>query len=59
MGSWNKYYKISFWGAIATLLMQIMVTVAVDMHLAAMFTPIYPVWGIFLVVGWRKEHPRR
>ena len=59
MRSWNKYYKIAFWGAMATLLLQIVITVAVDPYLAAMFTPIYPVWGILLVVGWRKQHPRR
>jgi hypothetical protein len=59
MRNWNKYYKIAFFGAMATLLLQIVVSLAVDPYLAAMFTPFYPVWVMVLVVGWRKEHPRR
>lgn len=59
MQNWNKYYKIALWGAIANLLLQIIVSLAVNPYLAAVFTPFYPVWVILLVVGWRKEHPRR
>ena len=59
MRSWNKYYEIAFFGALATLLLQIVISLAVDSCLAAMFSPFYPVWIMVLVVGWRKEHPRR
>lgn len=59
MKSWNKYYKIAFWGAVLTLLLQIVLSIAVDPYLASVFAPFYAVWGIILVVGWRKEHPNR
>ncbi|MFT2011202.1 hypothetical protein ACMA1I_21205 [Pontibacter sp. 13R65] len=55
----NKYYTIGFAGAGLTLLVQLVVAFAIDPYLAAVFTPFYSVWIILLVVGWRKEHPRR
>ncbi|WP_018476281.1 hypothetical protein [Pontibacter roseus] len=59
MSTWNKYYKIAFFGFIANLLLQVIVSLAVDPYLAAVLSPFYPVWFILAVVGWRKEHPRR
>jgi hypothetical protein len=59
MQNWNKYYKIACCGAIINVLLQLIVSLVVDPYLAAAFTPLYPVWIILLVVGWRKEHPRR
>ncbi|WP_114782898.1 hypothetical protein [Botryobacter ruber] len=59
MKKWNKYYKIAFAGVLVNLLLQVVLSFAVDPYLAAVFTPFYPVWFILLVVGWRKEHPRR
>ncbi|WP_187262241.1 hypothetical protein [Pontibacter beigongshangensis] len=55
----NKYYKIAFIGAALNLLLQLIVAFAIDPPLAAVFTPFYPVWVMLVVVGWRKEHPRR
>jgi hypothetical protein len=58
MKNWNKYYKIAFWGALVTFLIQLMVSMAIDPYLVAVFSPFYAVWFIIAVVGWRKEHPR-
>lgn len=55
----NRYYKIAIIGAAATLLLQVILAFAVDPYLVSVLSPIYPVWVILFVVGWRKEHPRR
>lgn len=51
----NRYYTIALIGLVANVLLQL----AVDPYLALVLSPFYPVWFILLVVGWRKEHPRR
>ncbi|QCR23927.1 hypothetical protein [Pontibacter sp. SGAir0037] len=59
MKKWNSYFKVALYGAVATLALQVLVTFAVDPYLAAVFSPFYSVWIILVVVGWRKEHPRK
>jgi len=55
----NRYYTIGFIGLAASVLLQLVLFVAVDPYLASVVSPFYAVWFILLVVGWRKEHPRR
>ncbi|MBC5994054.1 hypothetical protein [Pontibacter cellulosilyticus] len=55
----NRYYKIAIIGAAITFLLQVILMFAVDPYLASVLSPLYPVWVIVFVVGWRKEHPRR
>ncbi|WP_299761991.1 hypothetical protein [uncultured Pontibacter sp.] len=55
----NTYYKIALIGIVLSLLLQLVLFFAVDPYLASVVSPFYPVWFILLVVGWRKEHPRR
>ncbi|PKV67303.1 hypothetical protein BD749_2445 [Pontibacter ramchanderi] len=59
MRNWNKYFRIAFWGAALTFVVQLIIAVAVDPYLSSALTPFYAVWGITAVVGWRHEHPRR
>jgi hypothetical protein len=55
----NSYYTIGIAGFILNLLLSIVLTFTVDAYFAAIFHAFIPVWIILLVVGWRKEHPRR
>lgn len=55
----NKYYRIAIAGAVATFLVQLVVSFTIDPYLAAVFSPFYSVWIIVFVVGWRKKHPRK
>ncbi|GAB3824728.1 hypothetical protein [Pontibacter rugosus] len=55
----NPYYKIALSGVVLCLLLQVVLFFAVDPYLASVVSPFYPIWIIFFVVGWRKEHPRR
>ena len=55
----NKYYRAAIFGAAATFILQTILALTVDPYFASVLTPLYPVWIIVFVVGWRKEHPRR
>lgn len=55
----NRYYTIAFTGIIVNVLLQVILFVAVDPYLVAVLSPFYTVWIILLVVGYRKDHPRR
>ena len=55
----NRYYTVGFIGLAVSVLLQLVLFVAVDPYLASVVSPFYAVWFILLVVGWRKEHPRR
>ncbi|TPE45484.1 hypothetical protein [Pontibacter mangrovi] len=59
MGSFNKYYRIALFGAAVSLALQLVLFFSVDPFLASVISPLYPVWLILFVVGWRKELPRR
>jgi hypothetical protein len=39
--------------------LQLILSFRLDPYFASIFSPLYPVWFIILVVGWRKEHPRQ
>ncbi|ARS36963.1 hypothetical protein [Pontibacter actiniarum] len=54
----NPYYKIALIGAALNLVLQVVLFFAVDPYIASALSPLYPIWFILLVVGWRKEHPR-
>lgn len=55
----NRYYRVAIVGAVATFLLQVILMFAVDPYLASVLSPLYSVWVIIFIVGWRKEHPRR
>jgi len=55
----NRYYTIALTGLAANVMLQLVLYLAVDPYLASVISPFYPIWFILLVVGWRKEHPRR
>lgn len=55
----NPYYVIGITGLVINVLLYIVLTFAVDPYFASIFTSFFPVWIIILVVGYRKEHPRR
>ena len=55
----NPYYLIGITGLVINVLLYIVLTFAVDPYFASIFTSFFPVWIIILVVGYRKEHPRR
>ncbi|MCX2740648.1 hypothetical protein [Pontibacter anaerobius] len=55
----NTYFKIALVGFMLSLLLQFVLFFAVDPYLASVISPLYPIWFILFVVGWRKEHPRR
>lgn len=55
----NRYYRAAIIGAAATFILQTILALTADLYLASVLTPLYPVWIIVFVVGWRKEHPRR
>jgi hypothetical protein len=55
----NIYYTIGIAGFILNLLLSVILTFTVDPYFASIFHSFFPVWIILLVVGWRKEHPRR
>ncbi|WP_439880763.1 hypothetical protein ACSX1A_16610 [Pontibacter sp. MBLB2868] len=55
----NKYYAIALVGFVINLLLQVILFFAVDPYFASVLSPLYPIWIIIFVVGWRKEHPRR
>lgn len=55
----NIYYTIGTVGLALNILLSVVLTFAVDPYFASIFHAFYPVWIIILVVGYRKEHPRR
>ena len=55
----NKYYRIAIMGAALTFLLQAILAFTVDPYFASILSPLYPVWIIVFVVGWRKVHLRR
>lgn len=55
----NKYYRIALIGAAVCIVLQVVLFFAVDPYLASVVSPLYSIWVIVFVVGWRKEHPRR
>ncbi|MBA9079161.1 MULTISPECIES: hypothetical protein [Rufibacter] len=59
MKKWNNYYRIGVTGLVLNLLLVLVLPFVVDPYFAAIFNSFFPVWVILLVVGWRKEHPRR
>jgi hypothetical protein len=56
---WNNYYRVGLIGLILNLVLLFVLPFVVDPYFTAMVTPFFPVWIMLLVVGWRKEHPRR
>lgn len=44
---------------VLNLLLVLVLPFVADPYLGSVASPFYPVWIILLVVGWRKEHPRR
>lgn len=59
MKKWNIYYRIGVVGLVLNLLLLFILPFAVDPYFASIFSSLVPIWIILLVVGWRKEHPRR
>ena len=59
MKNLNNYHKAGIIGIVATFLLQVLLSFAVDPYFASILTSFYPVWIILLVVGWRKAHPRQ
>ncbi|MBB6609658.1 hypothetical protein H7F15_01275 [Pontibacter sp. Tf4] len=59
MKSAATYYRVAVGGALLTLVAQGYLWVAVDPFLPAVLSPLYAVWIMVFVVGWRKKHPRR
>ncbi|GHA65260.1 hypothetical protein [Pontibacter akesuensis] len=55
----NKYYRIALIGAAVCIVLQVVLFFAVDPYLASVVSPLYSIWVILFVVGWRTEHPRR
>lgn len=55
----NKYFKIAIVGAALTLIAQLVLFLTVDPYIPAVLSPVYSVWVILFVVGWRKKYPRR
>jgi hypothetical protein len=56
---WNNYYRVGLLGLVLNLALLFVLPLVVDPYFTAMVTPFFPVWIMLLVVGWRKEHPRR
>ncbi|AKQ44983.1 hypothetical protein TH63_04015 [Rufibacter radiotolerans] len=56
---WNNYYRVGLIGLGLNLLLLFVLPMVADPYFLGMVTPFFPVWIILLVVGWRKEHPRR
>jgi len=55
----NRYFSIATVGLVLNLVLQVVLFFAVDPYLASVLTPLYAIWVILFVVGWRQEHPRR
>ncbi|RIJ37563.1 hypothetical protein D1627_10655 [Pontibacter oryzae] len=55
----NTYYKVALIGLGLSMILQLLLFLMVGAYLAAVISPLYPVWIIFFIVGWRKAHPRR
>ncbi|MBK0403111.1 hypothetical protein I5M27_08955 [Adhaeribacter sp. BT258] len=55
----NPYYVTGIAGLIINLLLYFVLFFTVDPYFASIVTAFFPVWIIILVVGYRKEHPRR
>ncbi|PRY14920.1 hypothetical protein CLV24_103159 [Pontibacter ummariensis] len=55
----NFYYKIAVIGFVLNLVLQLVLFFVVDPYFASILSPLYPIWFILFVVGWRKEHPRQ
>ena len=55
----NIYYLIGIAGLVLNLMLVLVSSIFVDPVFASILTSFFPVWIIILVVGWRKEHPRR
>jgi hypothetical protein len=55
----NIYYLIGISGLVLNLVLYFILSAVVDPYFGSIFSAFFPVWIIILVVGWRKEHPRR
>ncbi|WP_162054431.1 hypothetical protein [Pontibacter pamirensis] len=55
----NRYYRIAAIGLVLNLLLQVILFFAVDPYFASILSPLYSIWFILFIVGWRNEHPRR
>ncbi|GAB3525880.1 hypothetical protein GCM10027443_00430 [Pontibacter brevis] len=55
----NRYFRIAIIGLVLNLLLQVILFFVVDPYFATILSPLYSIWFILFVVGWRKEHPRR
>ncbi|WP_161889533.1 hypothetical protein [Pontibacter russatus] len=55
----NRYYRIALIGLALQIVLQAVLFFAVGPYFASILSPLYSVWIILFVVGWRKEHPRR
>lgn len=55
----NRYYRIAAIGLVLQIVLQAVLFFAVDPYFASILSPLYSIWFILLVVGWRKEHPRQ
>lgn len=53
------YYRIGVAGFALNLVLLLVLPFVVDPYFASAFGSFFPIWIILLVVGWRKEHPRR
>lgn len=55
----NRYFRIATIGLALNLLLQVVLFFAVDPYFATILSPLYSIWFILFVVGWRHENPRR
>ena len=55
----NPYYVIGTVGLVLNIVLYFVLSMAVDPYFANIFAAFFPVWIMILVVGYRKEHPRR
>ncbi|GAA4439179.1 hypothetical protein GCM10023188_35330 [Pontibacter saemangeumensis] len=55
----NRYFRIAAIGLVLHILLQAVLFFVVDPYFASILSPLYPIWFILFIVGWRKEHPRR
>ena len=59
MNTFNRYFRIAFTGLALQIVLQAVLYLVVDPYFAAVLSPLFSIWVILFVVGWRKEHPRR
>ncbi|MFD3002922.1 hypothetical protein ACFS7Z_21325 [Pontibacter toksunensis] len=55
----NRYFRIALVGLFLNIVLQVVLFFAVDPYFASIVSPLYSIWFILFIVGWRKESPRR